>query len=108
MENKTHSGKHSNLECFICLDIPKSPVAITCGHIFCWRCLQTWISGKSTLICPVCRNGIDMNRVISLYTGNNETNDHDDRPKAERISPGTNNQNYVRKIFLFLFSSEIF
>ena len=97
MENKTNSENKNNFECFICLDVPKSPVAITCGHIFCWRCLQGWVSGKSDLICPVCRNGIDMSRVIPLYTGNNENSREDDRPKVERVAPTTINRGYVSK-----------
>jgi hypothetical protein len=98
MENKTN--KNNNFECFICLDVPKNPVAVTCGHIFCWKCLQSWVSMKTNLMCPVCRNGIDMNRVIPLYTGNNDTNEQDDRPKVERITTTSNNRNYVCNIVL--------
>jgi hypothetical protein len=105
--NKTES-KHL-FECYICLDIPKSPVAVTCGHIFCWKCLQSWISGKTKLECPVCRNGIDMNRVIPLYSnthhGQSNNGDVDDRPKVERIAPVVNNQSYVIKNILMTFYS---
>lgn len=93
--NKLNSHKNNSLECSICLNEPKSPVAVTCGHIFCWKCLQSWISLKSNLICPVCRNGIDMNRVIPLYTGNDDKNEQDGRPKVDRIIPSSNNRNYV-------------
>ncbi len=77
-------------ECYICLDVPKSPVATSCGHIFCWKCIQSWVNGKSLLTCPVCKNGIDLNKVIPLYTNSEDSQERDNRPKVERINPVVN------------------
>jgi hypothetical protein len=59
-----------------------------------------WMSGKSTLVCPVCRNGIDMDRIIPLYAG--ENTEKDSRPKPERIDPtvNRNRQSYVITFFI--------
>jgi E3 ubiquitin-protein ligase RNF5 len=83
------------LECYICLDPPAYPVATPCGHIFCWKCLQRWISGLSELQCPVCKNGLDMSRVISLYSSSptNNNTGPDDRPKIERPTTPVRNEN---------------
>ncbi len=105
MENS--NIKNENMfDCYICFDKPTNPVATSCGHIFCWRCLQAWTSGKSLLECPVCKNGLDMNRVIPLYTSsssnsNSNNKERDDRPKVERI-PGTINP---QSTFVNLFST---
>jgi hypothetical protein len=92
MENK----EENKFECIICLSAPTNPVATTCGHVFCWKCLQGWVSGKTTLQCPVCKNGLDMQRVIPLYTSStNSTNEKDDRPKSERIPPVQQRTSFV-------------
>ena len=90
MEKLDNQKQNENLfECYICLSSPTNPVATSCGHIYCWKCLQSWISGKSTLLCPVCKNGLDMDRVIPLYTAASSKNAEtvDDRPKVERVPP---------------------
>ena len=101
MENSNMNNKSNNeslnpsIECYICMDRPHNPVATTCGHIFCWRCLQQWASGKSLLQCPVCKNGLDMNRVIPLYTGNSASQERDDRPRVERVDPVRQKNSFV-------------
>lgn len=42
-----------NFTCSICLDIFKKPVGLKCGHMFCSRCLFTWLLDHQT--CPMCR-----------------------------------------------------
>lgn len=79
--------KENLFECYICMDKPSNPVATSCGHIYCWKCLQSWTSGKSSLQCPVCKNGLDLNRVIPLYNSSSTHNGPDDRPKVERMPP---------------------
>ncbi len=82
MENKTY------IQCYICMDNCKGPVIATCGHTFCWQCIKMWLSDKSVQTCPVCKNGIEMNKLISIY--GSENLDNDDRPKPERVQPVTN------------------
>ena len=106
--NKNSETKENLFECYICMDKPNNPVATSCGHIFCWRCLQSWASGKSSLQCPVCKNGLDLNRVIPLYTASasNSNCGPDDRPKVERIAPVKQEISYV--IFLINFFNLFF
>jgi E3 ubiquitin-protein ligase RNF5 len=97
MEN-TKNG----LECFICLDNAKKPVVTQCGHIFCYDCLHNWLRGRSEYTCPVCKNGVDLTKVIPLYTNSNEDSGPDNRPKPERISPVRNIDNRSIVIILSL------
>ena len=63
--------KKSLFECTICLGFPTDPVATSCGHVFCWICIKNWLGkGKSVYECPVCKNGIDPEKIISLYSNN--------------------------------------
>ncbi|KAH0790935.1 RING/U-box superfamily protein [Histomonas meleagridis] len=40
-------------ECVICQDIPEEPVMLTCGHVFCYKCVYRWSREHNT--CPTCR-----------------------------------------------------
>jgi len=47
-------------DCGICLDQVSNSIDLDCGHIFCEKCIGTWIitkQEKST--CPMCRIKID-------------------------------------------------
>jgi hypothetical protein len=44
--------------CALCLDIFEMPRRISCGHIFCLKCLEQYI-GNATPQCPVCRQTFD-------------------------------------------------
>ncbi|KAL3500952.1 hypothetical protein ACH5RR_035401 [Cinchona calisaya] len=45
------------LYCSICMQLPERPVTTPCGHNFCLKCFQKWVSqGKHT--CANCRNDI--------------------------------------------------
>lgn len=88
------------LECVICFSSPaEDPVVTQCGHIFCWICLKKWVNNSDKMFCPICKNGINMDRVISLYA--NSTNKHHDKPKAEREAPVTNRNRpgFIRTIY---------
>uniref|UniRef100_H0XR98 Ret finger protein-like 4B n=1 Tax=Otolemur garnettii TaxID=30611 RepID=H0XR98_OTOGA len=41
----------------VCLDLFTNLVSLSCGHIFCFDCIQIWASERqsSKLICPICR-----------------------------------------------------
>lgn len=47
----------STLECVICLEIMHVPFLCSCGHSFCYGCLNSWF--KTKLNCPTCRTDLD-------------------------------------------------
>lgn len=47
----------SNLECVICLEVMHIPFLCSCGHSFCYGCLNSWF--KTKLNCPTCRTDLD-------------------------------------------------
>ena len=48
-----HSVVNSVLQCGICLDIYEDPRILTCGHTFCFKCIQKqWSQSK---LCAMCR-----------------------------------------------------
>ena len=87
-------------ECPICLNNAHLPVATKCGHIFCWDCIKNWVNIKGKMECPVCKNGINLNEVIKLYTGNDEKKkgEVDDRPQQERTQAQYTNPNILHRI----------
>lgn len=109
VKTNTNDTNKPNLECFICLSAPRNPVATQCGHIFCWRCLKSWLNSKDKLSCPVCKNGIEMEKIIRLYVTNAEfDNEMDDIPKQDRINPQVNRNkpSFVKIIIYLLFIDE--
>lgn len=60
----TFSSKSTN--CGICMHTRKYPAAPTgCGHVFCWRCLQHFISTVRPE-CPLCRCATSPQEIILL------------------------------------------
>ena len=49
------SISEGNLSCFVCHNIFKDPVVLTCGHSTCKACLDCWWREKQAQECPVCR-----------------------------------------------------
>lgn len=44
------------MDCNICLQSPNDPVVTTCGHLFCWPCIYTWLNFTlQPASCPMCR-----------------------------------------------------
>jgi hypothetical protein len=56
-ENKD-SGKKciENFNCCICIEDKKRGLRLRCGHIFCSKCIKTWL--KSSHSCPYCKQSI--------------------------------------------------
>lgn len=51
-------------KCTLCLEPYKDPSVTTCGHVFCWTCVQDWVREKAE--CPLCRTSIQGNKVLPL------------------------------------------
>merc|ERR1719167_1123867 len=66
----------SQYQCPTCLDLFISPVALNCGHTYCWLCLARWRRSSSDLTrttrgdlgsCPQCRVAVQHeNRVYAI------------------------------------------
>ncbi|KAI0087194.1 hypothetical protein BDY19DRAFT_869235, partial [Irpex rosettiformis] len=60
---------HPNSACDVCLEgygASNAPYAITCGHIFCLRCLRS-LTKQS---CPLCRTNFIGHDVRKLHVDN--------------------------------------
>ena len=87
-------------ECPICLNNARLPIVTKCGHIFCWECIKGWVKTKGKLECPICKDGIKLEEVIKLYSGDNEVKkgEVDDRPQQERIKPEVIQPNIYNRV----------
>jgi peroxin-10 len=51
-------------KCTLCLEPLRDPSVTTCGHVFCWTCIQDWVKEKAQ--CPLCRQAILPQKVLPL------------------------------------------
>lgn len=51
-------------KCTLCLEPFRDPSVTTCGHVFCWTCIQDWAREKAE--CPLCRQAILPQKVLPL------------------------------------------
>ncbi|KAG5486175.1 hypothetical protein LSCM1_07294 [Leishmania martiniquensis] len=49
-----------DLVCGVCMSVCVRPTATTCGHLFCRRCLQSWMQANPTSMCPLDRTPIQV------------------------------------------------
>ncbi|KAL5238519.1 hypothetical protein ACI65C_005929 [Semiaphis heraclei] len=76
-EESDNIDDQDNYECNICLDSATDAVVSVCGHLFCWPCLHQWlVTRPNCQLCPVCKAGINRDKVIPIYgRGNSKKED---------------------------------
>jgi peroxin-10 len=53
--------------CAICQQVRKHPACPSlCGHVFCWKCLQQWVSTRGE--CPLCRTVCRPQDILALHS----------------------------------------
>jgi E3 ubiquitin-protein ligase RNF5 len=51
----------------VCFEVAREPVVTPCGHLYCWRCINTWLSVGDNVACPVCKGEMTKDMLIPLY-----------------------------------------
>lgn len=52
--------------CLLCLSPRRQSTLLSCGHIFCWPCLTSWLQFRAE--CPTCRRAIqETGRLVYLH-----------------------------------------
>ena len=84
----------SKYECRICLEPAKEPVITQCGHLYCWGCMDKWLSqNHSVLQCPMCKAGISREKLIPIFLDGEQAdprNVNRPRPRPQREQPQAN------------------
>ena len=58
------NAKIEQQKCSLCLEFRKRTSLTSCGHLFCWPCIQEWIQNKAE--CPLCREELKPNQIVCL------------------------------------------
>jgi len=65
--NMTTTSSSSVVTCGICSNHRTFPAAsVTCGHVFCWKCLYHWVSSVRPE-CPLCRSSCRPQDLMALH-----------------------------------------
>ncbi|OAV89501.1 hypothetical protein PTTG_28677 [Puccinia triticina 1-1 BBBD Race 1] len=59
------SDQVTTRRCTLCLGPRKEQTSLECGHVFCWRCLVSWVREKPE--CPLCRHSVYVAELLPLY-----------------------------------------
>ncbi|KAJ7071378.1 hypothetical protein C8F01DRAFT_1110289 [Mycena amicta] len=51
--------------CTLCLEERTDSCCTECGHLFCWSCIVGW--GREKAECPLCRQSLDLTRLLPIY-----------------------------------------
>jgi peroxin-10 len=51
-------------KCTLCLEPFSDPSVTSCGHVFCWTCVQDWVKEKAE--CPLCRQSVLSQKILPL------------------------------------------
>lgn len=46
---------NAHLYCSVCLDVFEEPHRLSCGHTFCYICIQNCVKSQHKQICPECK-----------------------------------------------------
>ena len=63
-ETMTWIPDQQQRKCTLCLEPFKDPSVTTCGHVFCWECVQDWVKEKAE--CPLCRQAVLGQKILPL------------------------------------------
>ncbi|XP_067649328.1 breast cancer type 1 susceptibility protein homolog [Haliotis asinina] len=55
---KVLGSMSKSLECAICLDLLKNPIATRCHHHFCRFCITEFLKTKTSVPCPLCKEPV--------------------------------------------------
>jgi len=54
--------------CIICMEINMNYIIFDCNHTICLICYEKMLNTYDILKCPICRNIIDDNNIIQVFT----------------------------------------
>jgi len=78
-------------ECNICYELAREPVVTLCGHLYCWPCIYRWMQVQSHCrVCPVCKAGIDDEKVVPIYGRGGDNTDQRTRTSAAEAAEAKN------------------
>lgn len=69
VESRESFDKHNELVCPICMEYLVNPVPTSCGHTFCYRCLDNALLFKS--LCAICRSPLRSQELSPCFAVNN-------------------------------------
>ncbi|VDK83992.1 unnamed protein product [Litomosoides sigmodontis] len=86
----------SKYECSICYKEAVNPVVLSCGHFYCWECIDEWLSkyACSKKQCPFCKRRVRDGDVIPIYGKGMVTYCENPRPSA----PAQNRQDHTEEL----------